>query len=84
MAESERKTTSEERRDSPTSPPVTKICPRCGARFECFHSAACWCASVRLDETARRELAARYDDCLCPDCLAAITAGISLESGRAE
>ena len=84
MAEAERETTTKECRDSPTSSFVTKICPRCGARFECLHSAACWCASVRLDETARRELAARYDDCLCPDCLAAIAAGTPLESGRAE
>lgn len=55
--------------------PMTKTCPRCGARFECLHSADCWCASISLNEKARRELATRYTDCLCPSCLAAIVTG---------
>jgi hypothetical protein len=32
---------------------------------------ACWCADVPLDAGARERLAAAYEDCLCPDCLAA-------------
>jgi hypothetical protein len=65
------------------TPAVIKTCPRCGASFECLHSPQCWCAAVRLDEKARSELAARYSDCLCPECLAAIAAGASVEPGRA-
>jgi len=55
--------------------PANKTCPRCGARFQCLHSADCWCATISLNEKARRELATRYHDCLCRECLTAIAAG---------
>jgi len=58
---------------------MIKTCPRCGATFECLQSPQCWCASVRLDEKTRRELAARYRDCLCFECLSAIVAGAAVE-----
>jgi len=47
----------------------TKKCGACGASFECRGLWFCWCGKVDLDEAARRELSARYTDCLCPVCL---------------
>jgi hypothetical protein len=48
-----------------------KTCDRCGGGFECGASeGSCWCAEIVLGETARDGLAARFDDCLCPACLA--------------
>jgi prepilin-type N-terminal cleavage/methylation domain-containing protein/prepilin-type processing-associated H-X9-DG protein len=46
------------------SEPEQKVCPRCGARFECRVSAGCWCAELPvLDPVEPRT------DCLCPKCL---------------
>jgi prepilin-type N-terminal cleavage/methylation domain-containing protein/prepilin-type processing-associated H-X9-DG protein len=46
------------------SEPEQKVCPRCGARFECRVSAGCWCADYPvLDPVEPRT------DCLCPKCL---------------
>jgi prepilin-type N-terminal cleavage/methylation domain-containing protein/prepilin-type processing-associated H-X9-DG protein len=41
-----------------------KVCPQCGARFECRASAACWCA-----ELPRLNAVEPQSDCLCPKCL---------------
>jgi hypothetical protein len=53
-------------------------CPRCGGAFACGAggdaSAPCACAGVGLTPRRRAELAARYDDCLCGACLAALAA----------
>ena len=46
------------------SDPRQKVCPRCGARFECRLSAGCWCA----DFPKLRDVDAE-SDCLCPECL---------------
>jgi Cysteine-rich CWC len=47
-------------------------CAACGRSFGCgVDAASCWCAHVDLDAAAREQLAAAYEDCLCPDCLAA-------------
>ena len=47
-------------------------CSACGRAFECGADAgACWCAQIDLGAPARERLAATYDDCLCPECLAA-------------
>ncbi len=41
-----------------------KVCPQCGARFECRLSASCWCAELpQLDPVEPRS------DCLCRKCL---------------
>jgi prepilin-type N-terminal cleavage/methylation domain-containing protein/prepilin-type processing-associated H-X9-DG protein len=46
------------------SQPEEKVCPQCGARFECRVSACCWCAEFpTLDAVEPRS------DCLCPKCL---------------
>jgi len=59
---------------------MQKTCPRCGATFECMHSADCWCAAIILNEKMRRELAARYSDCLCKDCLLAVAQAADSDS----
>jgi Cysteine-rich CWC len=47
-------------------------CAACERAFGCgVDTGACWCADVTLDAAARGRLAAAYEDCLCPDCLAA-------------
>lgn len=46
-------------------------CPRCGGGFECgVNTGHCACFGIRLTDTLRTELAARYPDrCLCLPCL---------------
>ncbi len=46
-------------------------CPRCGGGFECGVNAGhCACFGIRLTDTLRADLAARYADrCLCLRCL---------------
>jgi prepilin-type N-terminal cleavage/methylation domain-containing protein/prepilin-type processing-associated H-X9-DG protein len=46
------------------SAPEQKICPRCGERFECRLSAACWCAQFPTVVSVEPQT-----DCLCPECL---------------
>lgn len=51
---------------------MEKICPRCGARFECLHNenmAACQCVGVVLTAEQREYLGRAYADCLCRSCL---------------
>ncbi|MGN6529713.1 MAG: cysteine-rich CWC family protein [Burkholderiaceae bacterium] len=56
----------------------TTGCPRCGEAFACGAGAdratPCSCAGIELTPQRRAELAARYDDCLCAACLAALAA----------
>ncbi len=50
---------------------MKKVCPRCGATFECRHDEiiSCQCATVKLDAAQREYLKENYHDCLCHDCL---------------
>jgi prepilin-type processing-associated H-X9-DG protein len=41
-----------------------KVCPQCGARFECRASAGCWCAQWPALGPVEPP-----SDCLCPKCL---------------
>lgn len=52
----------------------TKACPRCGADFECRTGSIsrCQCQRVTLDHEQAAYIAARYEDCLCASCLAAL------------
>ena len=54
--------------------PMKKVCPRCGATFDCMHNdiLSCHCATVRLDALQCTYLMENYSDCLCHDCLKAV------------
>ncbi len=49
-------------------------CPRCGAERVCGArrpaSSPCWCASVAVNQAVLERLAATFEGCLCPGCLA--------------
>ncbi|HYP31163.1 MAG TPA: cysteine-rich CWC family protein [Burkholderiaceae bacterium] len=51
-------------------------CPRCGGAFECGagadRAAPCFCVSVALGAERLAELRAKWSDCLCAACLAAL------------
>jgi ribosomal protein L34E len=50
--------------------PLAATCPRCGGGFACgVNAGRCDCFDVRLTDTLRAELAARYSGCLCLRCL---------------
>jgi hypothetical protein len=57
--------------DKETCGLIKKTCPRCTAIFEC-RSGGCWCTDVRLSAAKLKLLERKYDDCLCPRCLASI------------
>lgn len=44
--------------------PEQKICPRCGARFECRAPSRCWCQELPVLRQVDPQ-----SDCLCPQCL---------------
>ena len=48
-----------------------KHCPRCQLVFECKPGSVllCQCSAVQLSVEERAYVEARYDDCLCIDCL---------------
>lgn len=56
--------------------PMKKVCPRCGATFDCLHDniASCHCASTHLDPLQRAYLQQNYHDCLCHECLETVKA----------
>lgn len=54
--------------------PVTKTCEACGRTFECGQW-GCWCGQVGVTECQMDWIAARFQDCLCPDCLKKVSAG---------
>ncbi|WP_408605987.1 cysteine-rich CWC family protein [Imhoffiella purpurea] len=61
-------------------PPGTrrdKVCPRCGRTFACLaaHVERCDCMRIPLTPAATASVRARYDDCLCGDCLRDLSAG---------
>lgn len=55
-------------------------CGRCGVAFTCDVGEACWCHRVAVPAEALAEMRAKYDDCLCPGCLAAL-AGSPVKTG---
>jgi Cysteine-rich CWC len=58
-----------------------KICDACGKEFFCTATASgCWCEKVRLTATAREEVANRYNDCLCRNCLEHFAVTIETQS----
>lgn len=57
-----------------------KQCERCGRAFECGLS-RCWCKDVPVSDAQYDSIAKRYNDCVCPTCLAELTGNISAPSG---
>ena len=53
-----------------------KRCSKCGIAFDCGGLFGCWCRDVKLSEEQLATLRGQYVDCLCPDCLKALAAGI--------
>jgi hypothetical protein len=55
-----------------------KSCPRCQAPFECRvdNISQCQCSGIRLTSEDKAFIAANYTDCLCRNCLLAITASM--------
>ncbi len=51
-------------------------CPRCGSTFHCGvdDAAPCPCSRVTLDAATLADLRQRYRGCLCPRCLAELSA----------
>lgn len=54
--------------------PVIKTCEACGRTFECGQW-GCWCGRIEVTERQMDWIAARFQDCLCPDCLTKVTQG---------
>lgn len=52
-----------------------KNCPRCGVAFECKlnNPVHCQCAEVTLSRELSERINEHYADCLCVDCLNAIS-----------
>ncbi|MBI9033407.1 MAG: cysteine-rich CWC family protein [Bacteroidales bacterium] len=44
-------------------------CPACGKPFLCSKSGKCWCYELYITESQREEITAKYDRCICPECL---------------
>ena len=52
-----------------------EVCGACGKSFLCGVTlAGCWCAEVKLSEEQRTELKAKYQGCVCRECLEAVAA----------
>jgi hypothetical protein len=51
-----------------------KTCPRCGKPFECKVGSItlCQCYSVELSLAETEYVKAKYDDCICVNCLEAL------------
>jgi hypothetical protein len=51
--------------------PEAKVCESCSNKFGCGANLdGCWCAELTISDDAAAELKEKFDDCLCPDCLA--------------
>lgn len=47
-----------------------KKCSKCQKPFECCNETpGCWCEDVFIDMKTLEELKAKYDNCLCKECL---------------
>jgi len=47
-----------------------KTCQACNKEFLCgAMGPGCWCEEIHLTAAARDDIARRYEDCLCRDCL---------------
>lgn len=54
--------------------PVQKVCERCGSQFECGQY-GCWCGTFGVTDQQMDRIAARFQDCLCRECLEHVLKG---------
>lgn len=54
--------------------PVRKVCEVCRQLFECGQY-GCWCGQIGITEQQMDWISARFEDCLCPDCLSRVIRG---------
>ncbi len=66
--------------------PQRDTCPRCGGGFACGAAGPwpCACANVGLGDLLRRQLAERYQSCLCLPCLQALARGAALDPAETD
>ncbi|MEP6789046.1 MAG: cysteine-rich CWC family protein [Acidobacteriota bacterium] len=51
--------------------PEQKVCGSCGKPFGCGAKLeGCWCTELTLTKSQAEDLKTRFNDCLCPSCLA--------------
>ena len=59
------------------------VCESCGTDFGCgAQLAGCWCSELKLSDETRAELRARFDGCLCRDCLERFASEERQQQGR--
>lgn len=46
-----------------------KECPRCGKLHICTGTVHCPCFDIEVSESFLEYIAARFDECLCVDCI---------------
>src|SRR6187397_2814893 len=57
-----------------------QTCSSCGAQFGCGADRdSCWCSDVQLTAWQTELISDKYDDCLCPSCLAAFGAKAAIK-----
>jgi hypothetical protein len=61
----------------PMREPRRVVCARCGADFGCDSGGDCWC--MRVD--ARLPMPGPDQDCVCADCLRALTKEVETRKG---
>jgi uncharacterized protein YecT (DUF1311 family) len=54
---------------------MEKTCGNCRRSFSCTQAIGCWCGTITLNESQKAWIKQRFENCLCPDCLAAVAAG---------
>jgi len=64
----------------------SQACEACGETFACEISlgTGCWCAEIKLSDEARKELRAKYRNCLCRACLEKAAAANSSSEARSD
>jgi hypothetical protein len=55
---------------------MEKKCSKCERAFTCQNEQrGCWCENIRLSREVLNDLRKKYQNCLCPACLAEFSVG---------
>lgn len=46
-----------------------KTCPNCQTKFSCYNDGNCWCAELKINPAALKEVKSKFKGCLCSNCL---------------